>query len=650
MIPCMRSTLGLICLLFLGMSLLSCDTEKALDKATRDKIFIMGIGTEPKTLDPQRATSVSEGLVIQALFEGLCAADPNDDAKVKSGVARTWTKNEDATVWTFTLRTSARWSDGEPVTTCDFTNAYHRILHPEGGAKYADMLYVIKNAEAYNKDWRGYILCGLDPRFPQPWEEIKNANWKGHKLPDNHAPLTDDEIEIIRLGLNKLNLQQLEELETNRNLKHHFWTDIIFPETQSKIIETLRDHLRKGTPDLWEKAQVGVEATGEYTLRLILRSPTSYLPLLTRHFTWMPIPSHLFFKDGILDIYNTEWTKPGKLVSNGPFMLKEWRYNDSITVEKNLKYRRAADVKLNGMKFLPIINGFTETRMYFDKKIHASNNVPAEMMPFAKEKGKSDFRLDPYYATTFYRFNTNKEPLNDSKVRLALTLALNQKSLVENVAQGAGSPAKAFTPPDSHYRPPEKISYNPEKARALLAEAGFPDGKNFPKLTILTTSREVQKTITEAVQAQWKKELNIQVEIKSAEWASYKLAQQQGDYDIAYSSWSGDFPDPSTFLELWTTHNGNNNTGWNHPEYERLIELARRNPNTEERLELFQKAESILLDHCPIAPLFWSKRAYLLSPDVKGWGALQLDTRPYRYLDLVSPSKQKNQPKSPEQP
>lgn len=610
--------------LLILVSLPGCDDHSSIEKATDDGIFIMGIGTEPKTLDPQRATSVSEALVLQALFEGLCAADRDDDTIPRPALARLWSSDPTATIWNFRLRSSAKWSDGTKITSCDFVFAYHRILHPSGGAKYADMLYVLKNAEAYNKDWRGYILCGMDPDFPQPWEEIKDVNWQG--VPDGVSSLE-------KKGLDKLSLDELRQV--NLNGTDFSWPEAVKEETREAILKTLIKHAEDGFPDLWDDADVGVEAPTDQDLRLVLRGPITYLPLLTRHFTWMPVPAHILRKEGDeLGLYNTEWTQAGKMICNGPFILDSWRFNDSITVVKNKNYRQPDDVVLNGMKFLPIVNGFTETRMYFDGKLHATNNVPAEMMDYARKKGGEEFKLNPYYATTFYRFNTLRKPLDDKRVRQALTYAINQEHLVNNVARGAGTPARAFTPPTSAYTPPMLLKYDPEEARRLLAEAGYPEGKGFPKLTILTTSREVQKTMTEAVQAQWKDALGIDVEIRSSEWASYKMAQQQGEYDIAYASWSGDFPDPSTFLELWTGDNGNNNTGWGNKIYHYHIKLSQQTPDEAERIDRFRKAETILLDECPIAPLFWSKRAYLLRQEVKGWGPLQLDTRPYQKLSL----------------
>lgn len=632
----MRFFIGLIfcCLMVLFFN--GCRGESSVDKASRERILIMGIGTEPKTLDPQRATSVSEGLILQALFEGLCSADPNDDTIARQGIARTWVSNEDATIWTFQLRSSAKWSDGTELTACDFAFAYHRLLHPSGGAKYADMLYVLKNAEAYNKDWRGFILCGLDQNFPQPWEELQAVNWQGlaptelqkalANLPQNTSGMA------LEKGLDKLTLDQLSQVKTGQ--LPFDWPAQIRPETRTAILDKLIDHAQKGFPDLWTNAQVGIEAPNEHALRLVLRGPTTYLPLLTRHFTWMPVPAHILNKDEDLGLSNTEWTRPGKMVSNGPFILDSWRFNDSISVSKNKNFRRPESVSLKGMKFLPIINGFTETRMFFDGKLHATNNIPAEMMAYAKKKGGEAFQLNPYYATALYRLNTTRKPLNDRRVRQALAYSINQKLLVDKVAQGAGTPATAFTPPTSAYTPPELLHYNPDKARELLARAGYPGGKGFPKLTILTTSREVQKAMTEAVQAQWKKELGIEMEIRSSEWASYKMAQQKGEYDIVYGSWSGDFPDASTFLELWRGDNGNNNTGWSDPRYESAMEKARTTPSEEERVACFAKAERVLLEEAPIIPLFWSKRAYMLHPDVKGWGPLQLDTRPYSNLSL----------------
>lgn len=151
-----------------------------------------------------------------------------------------------------------------------------------------------------------------------------------------------------------------------------------------------------------------------------------------------------------------------------------------MEVRRNPRYRNASAVRLNGVRFLPTVNGFTETRMFFNGKLHVTNNVPPEMTAYARERGGDDFCQDDYYVTIFYRLNTSRAPLNDARVRRALSLAVDREALVRDVVCGGGQPCFGFTPDGAGYKTPHGVEFNPEKARSLLAQAGFPGGKGFP--------------------------------------------------------------------------------------------------------------------------------------------------------------------------
>lgn len=511
--------------------LTACRDERSIDEAARNGMLIVGNNSEPQSFDPHIATSVADMHIINAVMEGLVRGDPKDDSIVHPGAAISWESNESADEWTFHLRKDAVWSDGEPVTSQDFSYAYQRLLHPKFGGRYADMLYPLLNAEKFNKDKEASF----------PWE------------------------------------------------------------------------------------QVGVSCPDDHTLVLKLRSSMPQLPLLLLHATWFPVPRHaLEAHGGMLDRTGT-WTRPGKAVANGPFIMNAHRFNDYVEVVKNPRFHGASSVGLNAIRFLPTVNGFTETRMYFDGKIHVTNNVPPEMSDYAKKRAGDSYKQENYYATIFYRLNTRKPPLDDPRVRQALSLAVDRETLVRDVVRGAGTPAYGFTPPGAGYETPRGAGFDVQKARRLLAKAGYPDGKGFPKVEIMTTSREVQKTMAEAIQAMWKQHLGIHIDIRSCEWTAYKFAQNTMQYDISSSSWSGDYLDPSTFIDLWTSQSGNNNTGWSSEGFDASLEKARHSGDAARRMASLAEAEAIMLDESPVIPLYWAKRCYLQRPEVKGWHPLLLD-------------------------
>lgn len=530
-----------ICVSLFGLLLAGCgDSRSSAQKAAEQGILVVGNNQEPLSLDPHKATAVADGKIIATLLEGLVRPDARDESRIHPGMAERWEHNESATEWTFHLR-SAQWSDGEPVTAYDFEYAYKRLLHPQFGGKYAEMLYPLKNAEAFNRG---------------------QCDW----------------------------------------------------------------------------ASVGVKVPDEHTLRLELSGPTPHLLQMLLHFTWSPVPAHAVEAHGGMLDRRSLWSREGNWVGNGAYVLDSHHFNDYLFVTANPRYWRAGEVRNCGIRFLPIVNGYTETRMFMDGKLHITNNVPPELLEVARLRCPGAYCQDPYYCTIFYRLNTTRPPLDDVRVRRALSLAIDRTSLVHDVVRGAGTPATTFTPPGAGYAVEAPAAFDrrlqTEQARRLLAEAGFPEGRNFPTLEIMTTSRDVQRVMAETIQAMWQKELGIHVEIRACEWTAYKAAQQTGNYDISSSSWSGDFLDPATFVELWRSGGGNNCTGWGSAECDAALAAARDCGSAGERRSHLRRAELMMLEAQPVIPLYWSERTYLKSPVVSGWHPLLLDNHPLDALKV----------------
>lgn len=532
-----------------AMLLAACgDKRSSAEKFAEQGVLVIGNNAEPQSLDPHKATAVADGKIISALLEGLVRPDARDEGAVHPGMAERWEHNADASEWTFYLR-SAQWSDGKPVTAQDFAYAYRRMLHPSFGGRYAEMLYPLKGAEAYNKG-------------------------------------------------------------------HGAWED------------------------------VGVQVVNERTLRLRLNGPTPHLLQLVLHFTWYPIPAHHLEANGGMLERSSRWTQLGRWVGNGAYVYSGHRFNDYLSVTPNPRYWRATEVRNLGIRFLPIVNGYTETRMYLGGKLHITNNVPPEMLSRVRAVAPAAFCQDDYYCTIFYRLNTTRPPLDDARVRRALSLAIDRDVLVSKVVRGAGKPALAFTPPSAGYAacaPSFMRGANQAErsalARRLMADAGYAGGKGFPVLELMTTSRDVQRVMAETIQAMWQDVLGIHVEIRSCEWTAYKSAQQSMQYDISSSSWSGDFLDPSTFVELWRSGGGNNCTGWGSPQCDAAIRAARVCGQAAERNAHLRRAEELMLEAQPIIPLYTAERTYLKYPGIVGWYPLMLDNHPLDAVQIPVPDR-----------
>lgn len=376
------------------------------------------------------------------------------------------------------------------------------------------------------------------------------------------------------------------------------------------------------TGKLKDSTKVGVKAKDKQTLVVTLKEPTPFFIRLTSFVTLYPVPSHIIKKHG-----EEEWTHEGKMVSNGPFRLSEWKINKHIKLVRNENYWDAARVKLSEAVILPIENIDTENKMFHQGELDMTASVPSLRIPkYVKERESQPaahpYQSHPYLGTYFYRINVNKKPLDDKRIRRALALTIDRKLLIDKVILGGQKPALGFTPPDTAgYTFPGNLnaSITPEaiaEARKLLADAGFPGGKGFPKFDILYNTSEDHKKIAIAIQQMWKKHLGIEVGLYNQEWKVYLTSQSQMNYAISRSAWIGDYPDPNTFLDMWVTGGGNNNTGWSNKEYDRLIIEAGKTIDQSKRYDIFKKAEGILMSELPIIPIYVYTRNRLQSPKV----------------------------------
>ena len=512
-----------------------------LQEANKNKILLITVGSEPRTLDPQEAQGVTEHHIIMAMIEGLVAPSIDDQSKVVPGMADRWEHNEDYSVWTFHIGEDRKWSNGDPVAAQDFVFSYKRMLTASFGAQYSDNLFILKGAEDY---YRGKI--------------------------------TDFD-------------------------------------------------------------QVGVKALDPRTLRIELVGPTPYLLSLVQHDSWLPVNPKAILSFGSIDTRDSKWTRAENYIANGPFKMKSWRPNDVIEVVRNPLYWDAANVKLNGINFFSIENLNTQERAFQAGQLHKTDQVPLDKVPYYRRTRPELMRIDPYEGVYFYRINIARKPLDNPKVRLALNLAVDRDAIVKNILREDQKPATGYTPPGmGDYQPLDKMHYDPERARQLLAEAGYPNGKGFPKFTIHFNTLESHRAIAEAIQQMWKEELNIDVGLENQEWKVYLDTQNNKNYDISRSAWIGDFMDPVTFLSMWTTGNGNNNTNWGNPKYDAFIEQAARTGDPKARLEILHQAEDLFLSESPIVLVYWYTNAYLLQPSVQNWNPLVLGNHNYKYIDLKS--------------
>jgi len=415
---------------------------------------------------------------------------------------------------------------------------------------------------------------------------------------------------------------------------------ILTPVFGSQHVDRL--FVMKGAKDYFKEKitdfdQVGVKALDDHTLRIELVGPIPYFLSLLQHYSWFPVNPKTILKFGTISDRDTKWTLPENYVGNGPFKLKSWRSHDVIEMVRNPLYWDAATVKLNGINFYLIENQSTEDRAFQTGQLHKTYGLQLDKVPYYRLKRPEYLRIDPWQGIYFYRLNIEHKPFDNPKVRLALNLAVDREAIVKNITRQNEQPATGFTPPGmGDYLALKVITYDPNKARQLLAEAGYPGGKGFPKFNILINTSEVHRTIAEAIQQMWKEELDINVGIENQEYKVYLDTQNNINYDIARCGWIGSFMDSVAFLDIWTTDNRNNRTHWSDLKYDALIYQAARTGDAKTRLNLLHQAEELFLSKPPVVLIYWFTRGYLIQPSVKNWNPFALDNHNYKFIDLES--------------
>ena len=392
------------------------------------------------------------------------------------------------------------------------------------------------------------------------------------------------------------------------------------------------------TGKLADPAALGFSAPDARTVVITVGQPTPYLPALVSLPAWFPLNPRAVAKFGGMEKRGTTWTSAGNLVGNGPFTLKEWTPNVRILVEKNPNYWDAAGTKLEQIAFIPIENPESEERNFRSGQLHVTFNLPVSKIAAWREKEPAQLRLDPTLQSVFLRFNVTKPPLDNPKVRRALSLAIDRDTLARTILQASRLPAYALTPPNTGgYTARAAVRTDFETARRLLIEAGFPGGVGLPVVELQAKNDELMPRLAEAMQATWQRELGVRTAITQTEQKAWIQNQQTLGYAVSLASWTADFPDPVTFLGLFTGESSYNWTGWKNPAYDHLLAEAATVIDQQRRYEIFQQAEQILLEESPISPLHIGAQTYLIHPVVHGWVPSPLVFRRYQKVSLTPP-------------
>lgn len=565
---------------------------------------------EPQHMDPTMVSGVPDGLLIQSTFSRLTAIDPKTGKPVPE-LADHWDISADGKGYTFYMRKGIKWSDGQPITAHDMEYAWKRLLDPATGAQFQGMLSnVLENGDAFAQ--RAIHLSGFEKASSS--SEIQSFFTK-HQIPVTKISARPgfNEVFVFVSGETGEETQANRDKMLNLLTQEHPWGE-------------------KVTAQITNADVVGCKALDDERFEVKLVGPIPYFILLIEHANFGPIPKHVIEKFKA-EGKEEQWVKPENVVVSGPFKLKEEQFKQYKIYEKNPHYWNAENVRLKKVKVLMIEKETAALNSYKVGEIDwiGPHEVPAEQI--ANVKNFKDYHNDPYLGVYYYITNIRQKPFNDPKVRQALSLAIDRQKITEHVLGGGQIPYNGFFPDGlGGFKSYQGELYNPVKAKQLLAEAGFPEGKGFPKSKFLYDTKEIHRLVIQAVQEMWKQNLGIDIEPTNVEWKVYLDRLEARDFQISRRGWIGDFLDPYTFLELIRSTSPLNPTGWNNPEFDRLLEASNLEGKPDKRAVLINQAEKLAIDDAAYIPIFVYTKTYMLKPYVKGFYSDYQDHHSWQHM------------------
>lgn len=405
------------------------------------------------------------------------------------------------------------------------------------------------------------------------------------------------------------------------------WKRVCDPEVAAPYAETVLgmvkgyDEAIAGNTDA-----LAVTAQDDKTLVVELSNPCTYFGSLAAFATLSPV------QQATVEANGDAWaTSAETYISNGPFYMTEWVPGSHITLSKNPYYWNADAIKLDKLTFALIEDSNAAYSAYQSGELLMIKDVPTEEIPSLE--GNEDYYVDPIIGTYYVSLNLNKEPFNVKEVRQALSLAIDRDYVAETLMQGTYTAATSFMGPGwvdtdgsefqananngEPYMDNSDFEANVEKAKQLLADAGYPNGEGIPQLTYSTNDTGYHKVVAEYLQQAWA-EIGIDLKVETVEWASFTPMRRNGDYEISRNGWVGDYTDPSNMLELLYSTNGNNDGKYNNPEFDAAIDESRSTVDPEARSAALHKAEDIMMEDMACLPIAYYNDFWLQSSKITG--------------------------------
>jgi oligopeptide transport system substrate-binding protein len=387
------------------------------------------------------------------------------------------------------------------------------------------------------------------------------------------------------------------------------------------------DYIIKGAEDVntgksTDLDSIGVKAVDDYTVEFTLTQPAGYFPAIAGMWTNYPVPKE------VIEEFGNKWTEPGNIWTFGPYMLASWEHENKMVMKKNPYWFDAKNVSIEQINWVMVVEESTAFAMYENGELDVCPVPIADLDRVKADPTLSkELKIAPVLCTYYYGFNTTKPPFDNVKVRQAFSYGIDRQKLIDTVLKAEQKPAKTFACPGIFGSPAEDpnfkgIEFDPAKGKALLAEAGYPDGKGLPDITLMFNTSEGHQKIAEFVQRSWKENLGVEVKLSNQEWKVYLKTVNTDAPQIYRMGWCADYADENNWvLENFHTTKSLNNPKWSGPkaeEFNKLVEEAAAASDPKVRKEKYFQAEKILcVDEAVIAPIYYYTRVTCTKPYVE---------------------------------
>ncbi|HTM09381.1 MAG TPA: peptide ABC transporter substrate-binding protein [Verrucomicrobiae bacterium] len=392
------------------------------------------------------------------------------------------------------------------------------------------------------------------------------------------------------------------------------WKRLLNPKTASEYAYSLFDivnaeEFHQGKID---ESDVGVQAVDDTTLEVRLKHPAPYfLALSTFEITYPQ-------RRDVIEKYGTKWTDPENIVTNGPFLLTLWKHENEIQLKANPHFFLGKPA-IEKVEMLMVTEMTTALAMYEQGQIDFLDKDSIPILEKPRLSKLPGFQYVPQLRGEYYGFAVDRKPFNDPRVRKAFAMAID-RSVFPKLLRGGEIPATSWIPPGMlAHNPKIGLVYNPPEARRLLREAGFPEGKGFPQVTLTYNTRDNNKIVAEAVQGMWQRNLGVLVRLENQEWKVYLNRLLTDPSPVFRAGWGADYPDPDNFVKLFASYSPQNYGRWKNSRYDQILEQAGRELDERKRVRLYDEAQRILCEQdVPIVPLFAVTESTLLNPRYTG--------------------------------